>query len=257
MPVVDKHDPGRFCWIELAAGDHAGAVDFYTRLFGWEVEHREVPGGGTYSMFARSGRNVAACFRQVEDERNAGVPPHWNSYVSVIDVDATVGRADQLGGKVIAPPFDVMDVGRMAVMADPTGALLYLWQPKLHQGAGLVNEDGSLGWNELWTSDVAAAGDFYSALFGCKADVTEMATGTYTVFRLEDGTAVGGMTTSGAGIPSNWLVYFEAEDAKGTIDRATELGAKILFGPESMEGVGTFGTLSDPHNAVFAVIESD
>src|ERR1019366_4597228 len=112
------------------------------------------------------GKNVAAIAPQPQQQRDAGVPPVWNSYVSVESADAAAERAEELGGTVHAPAFDVMEVGRMAVMQDPQGAYFMVWQPRQHFGAALVNAPGALVWNELACTDLDASTAFYSGLFG-------------------------------------------------------------------------------------------
>jgi len=111
-----KYDPGTFCWVELASKDGAAAKRFYTSLFGWEVDDMPVPDGSTYSMLKKNGKQVAALYQLGPQQQ--GVPPHWNSYVSVASADASAAKAKQLGGKVVLESFDVMDAGRMAIVSD-------------------------------------------------------------------------------------------------------------------------------------------
>src|SRR5579863_10304413 len=157
MAERTQYTPGTFSWADLSTSDQDGAKAFYTALFGWDVQDNPVPGDGVYSMMLVGDKPVAAISAQPEQQREAGVPPMWNSYVTVEDADATAARAGELGGNVHAPPFDVMDVGRMAVIADPQGAFFEVWQPKLHIGANLVNGPGLLSWNELHTNDLDGA----------------------------------------------------------------------------------------------------
>ena len=166
MGERESYAPGTFCWVDLGTTDAAGAKAFYGRVFGWEGEDMPVGDGATYTMLRLGGRDVAAVYEQGEDERAAGIPPHWSSYISVVDVDETAARVEGLGGKLLAEPFDVLDSGRMAVVQDPTGALVSLWQPGRHVGARLVNDPGSLTWNDLATPDPDAAAAFYTALLG-------------------------------------------------------------------------------------------
>jgi uncharacterized protein len=155
-----SHAPGTFSWVDLATTDAAGAKEFYGELFGWVAE--DMPGeAGTYTMFRLDAKDVAACFAQGD-----GAPPHWNSYVTVEDVDASMEMAAELGGSVLMPAGDIEGIGRMAVIADPTGAAVALWEPRGHIGAGLVNAPGALCWNDLGTTDPDAAWAFYRELFG-------------------------------------------------------------------------------------------
>ncbi len=138
MAEMTEYPPGSFCWVDLATTDVEGAKSFYTKLFGWEAV--DVPAGeeGIYTMFAKDGKDVCAVFALDEEMRKQGVSPFWQSYVSVSNVDESSDRVKQLGGNVIMQPFDVMEYGRMAVIQDPIGASLSLWQPKENTGARLV-----------------------------------------------------------------------------------------------------------------------
>ena len=161
-----KYKPGTFCWTDLTTTDQAAAKVFYGGLFGWEAEDRPVGEGAVYSMMKVDGKDVAAISPQPPQQREAGAPPVWNSYISVESADEALARATTLGGTAHAPAFDVMDVGRMAVIQDPQGAYLMVWQPRSHIGAQLVNAPGALVWNELASPDLDASSAFYGGLFG-------------------------------------------------------------------------------------------
>src|SRR5205085_3794972 len=169
-----------FCWSEHSTSDLEGAKSFYAGMFGWEGSDNPIPGGGVYSMQNVAGKPVAAIAPQPEQQREAGVPSLWNSYVSVESADAAAEKAKALGASVHAPPFDVMDVGRMAVIQDPQGAFFMLWQPRAHVGAALVNAPGAMVWNELRSPDLDGSSAFYSALFGWTIERREGSSlGTY------------------------------------------------------------------------------
>lgn len=121
---------------------------------------------GVYTMFLLNGRTAAAAYTMGAEERSQGVPPHWNLYVCVSRADDTVKKAGQLGAKILAPAFDVMEFGRMAVIQDPTGAVFLVWQPKQHPGAGVVGDAGAFCWADLNTPDPPRAKQFYEQLFG-------------------------------------------------------------------------------------------
>src|SRR3712207_4666628 len=154
-----SYPPGTFSWAELATSDADAAKAFYTQLFGWEYEDNPVPDDQVYSMARRDGHHVAALF-------SSDQPPHWNCYVTVTSADETAQAAKDNGGAVMAEPFDVREVGRMAVIADPAGAALCLWEPRAHIGATLVNTPGAMTWNDLVTPDPEGAAEFYGKLFG-------------------------------------------------------------------------------------------
>src|SRR5688572_16922513 len=130
MADVTSHPPGTFSWVELATTDQKAGVAFYRALFGWDVTDAPIGPNEIYSMFQMRGKEVAAAYTLMADERKAGVPPHWNLYVTVSRADDAAQKAAGLGAKVLAPPFDVMDVGRMAVLQDPTGAVFCVWEAK-------------------------------------------------------------------------------------------------------------------------------
>ena len=122
VPEFSSHKPGTFCWPELVTTDQKGAVAFYRDVFGWDVDEQPIGPDATYSMFKMSGQNIGAAYGMDAQQRARGVPPHWVSYVSVASADEAAKRAKELGATVLMEPFDVMDVGRMAVLQDPTGA---------------------------------------------------------------------------------------------------------------------------------------
>src|ERR1700679_515233 len=132
MPTVDKHKPGSFSWIELATTDQDAAKAFYTTLFDWTLIDTPMGPGDFYTMFSLNGRTAAAGYTIRQDELAMGIPPHWNLYISVENADDSAKRAAELGGKVLAPPFDVNTYGRMDVIQDPQGAVFSIWQNKEH-----------------------------------------------------------------------------------------------------------------------------
>src|SRR5438309_2655853 len=150
MPTKTKYEHGQFSWVELGTTDSAAAKKFYGGLFGWTFEDMPAGPDMIYTMNKLGNHRTSALYKMGKDMQ--GMPPHWLSYVTVDDVDATTAKAKQNGAKAMKEPFDVMDVGRMSVLTDPTGAHIALWQAKKHIGAGIVNEPGALTWNELFTN---------------------------------------------------------------------------------------------------------
>src|SRR4051812_13734285 len=147
MPDRTSHPPGTFSWAELATSDVDAAKGFYGDLFRWVAHDEEIPGGGRYTNFELRGRDAAGGMTAGPDQG----PPHWNAYVTVANADEAAARAEDLGATVMAPPFDIMNYGRMAVIQDPTGAFLMLWQAGSSIGATVVNEHGAITWNDLQT----------------------------------------------------------------------------------------------------------
>lgn len=248
MPERTQYAPGTPSWIDLQTPDQDGAKKFYGAMFGWDYDDRPVGEGAVYAMATKNGKHVAA----IGGEPPAGVPPHWNTYVTVTDVDATAAQVPAAGGTVIAPPFDVMDAGRMAVIADPTGAMLCVWQVKDHVGAALVNEHGTLTWNELMSPDIPAATAFYEKIFGWKA--APVPDGSYTELKLGDRSIGGAMKPPMEGIPPLWGIYFAVDDTDKAVEIAKSNGGSLIQGPMDIEP-GRFAVLADPAGAIFSVIK--
>ena len=254
MPERTEYAPGTPSWIDCQTTDPAAAKSFYGSLFGWTFDDFPIDeaNGLFYSMAMKKGKEVAA-IAPLGDDAAAGVPPHWNSYVTVADVDASAGQVAGAGGNVMAPPFDVMDAGRMAVVADPTGAVILLWQPKNNIGAQLVNEAGTFSWSELLSPDVPKAAEFYNKLFGWEANHMTGAM-DYTEFKLNGASVAGGMNPPMPGIPPVWTIYFATDDTDATVEKATSMGGTVFQPPTDIEP-GRFAVLADPQGAMFNVIK--
>jgi hypothetical protein len=254
-----SHAPGTFSWVDLSTTDPEDAKRFYARLFGWEFDDLPVGNGSVYTMCRLDGHNVCALSGQTEQERSMGIPPHWNNYVTVADVDASAARARALGGNVIMEPFDVLEAGRMSVVADPGGAAFCMWQPRESIGATVVNVPGALTWNELATKDIPGAKEFYGGLFDWGFEDMDTAGGpAYVIVRNAD-RSNGGIreqSEAEAGIPPHWLPYLAVDTADAAVTRARELGGNVLMEPMTVPA-GRFAALSDPQGAVFAVFEGD
>jgi predicted enzyme related to lactoylglutathione lyase len=259
MPHFTSHRPGTFSWPELATTDQEAAVAFFTSLFGWTANEQPIGPTETYSIFQLEGRDVAAAYTMRPEERSMGAPPHWNSYVTVEDVDESARHAKSLGASVLAPPFDVMDAGRMAVLQDPTGAVFQIWQANRSIGAHVLAEPNALCWTELTTTDPAAAEAFYTALFGWTPKHSAPgATMPYTEFTVRgaDFPSIGMMQKPPhlpPEVPSFWLPYFQVTDVDGIVERAKSLGGGVHFGPQDIPGTGRFAVLADPQGAAFSV----
>ncbi len=162
MSEFTKHEPGSFSWVELATTDPASAKAFYSSLFGWTFVDTPAGPDMIYTRLQLRGKDVAALYPQQKEQREHGVPPNWMSYVTVESADRAAAKAGELGGTVLMEPFDVMEHGRMAIVQDPTSAILSLWQPRQHIGVQVRDETNSLCWNELYTRDTGRAAKFYS-----------------------------------------------------------------------------------------------
>ena len=166
MPELTSHPPGTPSWSELSTTDEAGALAFYSALFGWKDNPQEMGPNSFYHMQTVNDLPACAIYQQGEEERSQNVPPHWNIYFTVENVDETMASIAQNGGSVVFGPMDVFEAGRMAICQDPQGALFAIWQAKMHIGARIKGETGAMIWNELLTTDRTAAIDFYVAAMG-------------------------------------------------------------------------------------------
>jgi hypothetical protein len=250
MAEVKGHDPGTLCWADLSSPDLRASSRFYAGVFGWRTLGSAAPEPAGYTVFTLRGKPVAG-LAQLE-----GGAPAWSSYIAVVDADSIAARAERRGGTVLRAPFDVLNLGRMAILADPGGAPFGVLQPSAHRGAELVNEPGSLCWSELLTRDARRCKPFYEALFGWKGKVGA-ADATYTEWTLA-ARSVGGMLEMGNAFPDDvrphWAVYFAVSDCADTAARASGLGATVLRATTSI-APGYFATLLDPTGAAFNLLE--
>lgn len=256
MPNVTNHAPGSFCWLELSTTDQNAAKQFYSSLFGWAIDDQPMGPGQFYTMFNLEGRNAAAAATMDQDMRDQGVPPHWMLYMCVSSADDTVAKAQQAGGKVLAPAFDVFDFGRMAALQDPTGANFSIWQPQQHTGTGITGVPGTLCWADLMTPGQSAASKFYAAVFGWELPPGQDNSG---YLHIKNGTEfIGGIPPAEhrpPNVPPHWMLYFLVENCDASAAKAKELGATILMEPGTIEKVGRIAIVDDPQGAGFALFQ--
>jgi predicted enzyme related to lactoylglutathione lyase len=245
-----SYEPGTPSWVDVNTPDTQAAVAFYGALFGWAAEMDPRPEAGGYGLFTLRGKRVAGLGPQMNPE----MPPVWNVYVTVTDVDASLQQVKEAGGTVVAGPIDVFDAGRMGVIQDPNGSYISLWQPGQTIGCELVNEPGTFGWNELATSDLAGAREFYQSLFGWGLDPNG-SSDTAAMFTV-DGKMVCGAHTAGEGEFPAWSVWFTVTDCDQDVARVTELGGAILVPPFDM-GFGRGAVVADPQGAAFGIAAVD
>ncbi|MGI8961500.1 MAG: VOC family protein [Bryobacteraceae bacterium] len=254
MAAIEKHTPGAFCWFELATTDQAAAKRFYTSLFGWSFNDFPIGPNEQYTMFQLSGLDAGAAYTLKPEQQS---PPHWMVYVAVENADEAAGRAAELGGNLLAPAFDVMDVGRMAVIADPAGAVFSIWQPKKHKGVGITGENGTVCWVDLSTPDPATARRFYHDFFGWNFVEGEKDTSGYLHIKNHEH-FIGGVPPASQRDPHarpHWLIYFQVASCDASATKAKEHGAQILLQPTDLEDVGRFAILKDPQGAALAVFQ--
>jgi uncharacterized protein len=273
MVERDRYIPGVPCWIDTGQPDPESAVDFYSGLFGWEFEDVMPPGApGKYFMARLRGRDVAAVGSQPE-----GAPPMaaWNTYVWVESADETASKVRDAGGSVLSDPMDVMDSGRMAVFADPEGAAFSVWQANRHRGARIVNEPGSLNFNDLNTRDPEGAKSFYGSVFGWTVLGLDGGFMMWTLpgygdyleqsdpglrERMADTGAPAGFEDVVASLnpipdaqpetPPHWGVTFAVDDADAIAKTAEELGGQVIVPPFDAPWV-RMTVITDPQGATF------
>jgi uncharacterized protein len=250
MTTRTSYAQGTPNWVDLQATDPQAAKAFYAGLFGWEFDDQPMPQGGAYSMAMLHGEPVAAVAPQSPEMKAAGAPAVWNTYLAVDSVDDAAARVEKAGGQLAMAPFDVMDAGRMAFVIDPSGAPVALWQASQHIGARLVNEPGTVTWNELITTDPKAA-SFYNEVLGMTTSTMDMGTGEYTLFKVGDDMVGGTTPPQMPGMPNHWHVYFAVADADATAAKVTAQGGSILAEPFDTP-VGRIAVARDPQGAVFS-----
>jgi predicted enzyme related to lactoylglutathione lyase len=259
MAKIDTHEPGSFCWLELGTTDQGAAHSFYPALFNWKFNQFPMGPNEFYTIFQLEGADCAAAYTLRADQTEHGVPPHWMPYVAVTSADETAAKAAQLAGKVLAPPFDVMDFGRMAVLQDPAGATFSIWEAKSDVGTRITGQPGTLCWADLNTPDAEGAKAFYGGLFGWKITPGEKDPSGY--LHIQNGeTMIGGVPPANQrppNVPPHWLLYFEVSDVDSTAAEATRQGGTLPMPPLSIENVGRLAVVADPQGAVFAIFKGE
>ena len=256
MPERTSYEPGTPSWVDLGTSDPDASRAFYGELFGWTAdEPGPVEETGGYAMFRKDGRLVAG----VGPLRSEGQPVAWSTYISTDDLDGLTERAKAAGATVMVEPMQVMDAGRLAFFMHGAGGVIGAWEPGRHKGAELVNEPGSLTWNELHTRDIAGAKAFGEAVFGWTAAEWDMGTGVYMIFNVgENGVAGATDVPPGVpeGIPPHWMTIFAVDDADAAVAKVRELGGSVMMEPMDAEGVGRFAIVADPQGAMFGVLKN-
>ena len=273
MPDRNGYPPGVPCWADTTQPDPQAAAAFYAGLFGWELEETMSPSSdATYIMARIRGQDVAAITSPSQGAPQTAV---WNTYVWVDSADEAATKVRDAGGQIVMEPFDVGETGRMAAFTDPEGALFFVWQPKEHKGAQVVNEHGAVNFNGLHTRDIEAAKSFYGAVFGW--EVLDLGPGN-TMWRLPgygdhlEEMSPGlreGMAEMGAppgyedvvaalnpiaedqpDVSPHWNITFAVDDADATAARAAELGAEVVVPPQDAPWI-RMTVIRDPQGATF------
>jgi predicted enzyme related to lactoylglutathione lyase len=273
MPERDGYIPGVPCWVDTSQPDPDAAAAFYGDLFGWELENVLPPDSpGKYFIGRIRGGDVAAVGSIPE-----GGPPMamWNTYIWVESADDTASKVTGAGGSVVTEPFDIMDSGRMAVFADPEGTVFCVWEAKEHKGSAIVNEHGSVNFNDLNTRDADGAKAFYGSVFGWETIELPGGFQMWTLpgygdhLELDNPDLRKGMEEMGApkgfedvvasivpiaddqpDTPPHWNVTFAVDDADAIAEKATELGGKVIAPPFDAPWV-RMTVIADPQGATF------
>jgi uncharacterized protein len=254
MPERTSYAQGTPNWVDLQTTDQESAKTFYADLLGWTFDDQPMPQGAVYSMAMIGTDPVAAIAPQSPELADAGAPPMWNTYIAADSVDDAVAKVEAAGGQVVLEPFDIMDAGRMAFVTDPSGAAVAFWQANQHIGAALVNEPGTVIWNELITDDPTAAA-FYEKVLGMTTSTMDMGGGGYTLFHAVSGDMVGGTVGPQlTGIPNHWHVYFAVADADAAAAKVRELGGGVIVEPFDTP-VGRMSVVHDPQGATFSIMQ--
>jgi uncharacterized protein len=242
-------------WIDLSSSDAAGSRAFYAKLFGWRVDVSPDPQYGGYATATIGDNDVAG----IGPAQSPDMPTAWSFYVGTDDAEDLAKRVEAAGGKVIAPPFDVGDQGRMAVFQDPSGAFISAWQPIAMTGfaADVLN---GFGWAELNARGIERALPFYTTVFGWTTKTSPGTDGQppYTEFQVDGVSIAGAMEMNPmvpAEVPSYWLVYFNVDDVDAVHKKALDAGASQILEPQDFPG-GRFAILTDPQGASFALFRT-
>ncbi len=247
--------PNTFVWYELMTTDLAAAERFYGDVIGWATESWGDP--GSYTIVRMGESRVGGLMTLPKEACDAGATPGWLGYIGVADLDAALAKLRQAGGSVHKDPTDIPEIGRFAVVADPTGAVFILFQPN---GSGTMPDmsraPGHVGWHELYAGDGAKAFAFYADQFGWTKDqAMDMgAMGIYQLFAAGGG-AIGGMMTKPPQVPvAAWLFYFNVDAIDAAAERVRNAGGQIINGPMEVPGGSWIVQATDPQGAMFALV---
>jgi predicted enzyme related to lactoylglutathione lyase len=244
---------GRFVWHELHTGDRPKAAKFYKQLLGWETKDVPMGPGEPYTLCQRDGKDFAGITKSMAP---ANVPPHWLPYIGVDDVDRSAAKIKELGGKVMMAPTDIPNVGRFAAVADPQGAAFAIYKSASpYPPEPEIPPVGAFCWEELHTSDPAAATKFYAAAFGYSVQEMEMGPGsTYRILKRGDLQTAGVMKSMpGAPPQPHWVEYVAVKNVDESTRNAKELGAQVHMPPTDIPNIGRFSVIGDPTGAAIAL----
>ncbi len=259
MTESNRKRIGDFCWTELATTDTDKAKKFYAEVLGWTFEDLMMGPDMPYIMIKVDGHENGAMYTLMEEQRKHNIPSHWLTYVLVKDTDATIKKAEELGGTKMMGPHDVPEKGRMAILQDNTKATFAVWEAKGQAGVVVPqNLHGAFCWSELNTDNTEIAGKFYTELFNWKLKADSGPSELRYTELINDQRAIGGMMAikkEWGPVPPHWNNYFTVDDCDVTAKKAETAGAKTLVPPTTIENVGRFAVLEDPTGGQFSIIK--
>ena len=250
---------GKFIWVELMTPDKDAAGRFYGHVVGWDIKDFGSP-EMDYKIFEANGDGVGGMMELTEEHKGEGIHPNWTRYVAVDDVDLTAKRFEEKGGTIMRPPSDIPEVGRFAVVTDPSGAVLCIMKPLPMDISGFPEDadalNGHVGWNELFTDDVDSAMAFYGDVFGWTKDhdfdMGDM--GPYRMFA-HNGKTIGGIMKRSPQVPvCHWGYYFNVDGLEDAITRVSVGGGKVVNGPMEVPGNTWIVNCQDPQGAYFSLV---
>lgn len=256
--IATKYPAGTFSYTDVSSTNLDSTKKFMNDLLGWTS--RDVPtepGRPDYTQFLLDGHIAAGGMPMPEDMQKMKIPSMWNSYVTVENVDATLKKALELGGKEAMPAMDVMDKGRMAAIIDPEGGAVMIWQAGKSAGCEIVNTAGAMSWNELYVKDLNRAKDFYGKLFGWIYEPMKGMEKTYAIIK-NNGRNNGGIMQMDemmekSGMPAKWMTYFTVKNLDESVAKVKELGG-VVYATKPIS-VGKIAIVADPTGASFILME--
>lgn len=258
MTTIESYSQGAPCYVELVTPDTESAKTFYSALFGWNLNDVNTSTEGTYTTASVGDARVAGISGQMPEL--SGHPAFWGIYLATDDVDTTCAQVEAAGGTIEMAPMDVMGMGRMAAIQDPTGARVNLWQGGSNIGTSVRGVTGAPIWNELVTPDLEKDKTFYHDVLGVTWETQSMEGMQYTVMCSSDGSQCAGAFTPGddmADMPPHWNLFLDVDDVDATISKAQELGGRPLAPAFDVPTVGRMAMLADPQGGMFWVMAPD
>jgi uncharacterized protein len=256
VALIKKYKPGEYCWTDLGTTNVISAKKFYRGIFGWKTKDFPMGmGDAKYTIATVDGKDACAFYPMSDDQKKMKIPPFWLPYISVKSVDDTVKKAKAARGKVISAPMDLKPRGRMAILQDPTGATVAIWQAGTRKGAGIDDMPGTVCWHDLNTPKPPAAGKFYTKVFGWKTVDQKFGANNYHLFQLGKEAVCGMWPTMMKKLPPSWVTYWQVADCAKTVAKVKRLGGLVLMGTTPVPGMGRFAIVKDPQGAALGVLE--